>query len=165
MELPRIRDHLPEAHGSTPWIFIKPSVGKELVVKGGYDETFANWDPDAHPTYFYGRLTLDHNAAVFGGFRMIANPQPADQFYHVQHRIAAGTLLRNYVEVVVTPSGNQSSSLYAIVASACPGGVSVLRCNDIYVRSADPNGFISDAIEYGNTAIHNGASLLDSNRI
>jgi hypothetical protein len=56
-------------------------------------------------------------------------------------------------------------NLYGIVASACPGGVTVLRCNDIYVRSSAPQAFVVSAIEYGNTALHQGHGVLDSNRI
>lgn len=39
--LPRIRDHLPESHGPEPWIFIKPSVGKELTVLHEADDQFS----------------------------------------------------------------------------------------------------------------------------
>jgi hypothetical protein len=141
-------------------------VGTEITVKGGYDPTFSTWDPDAHPSVFYGRLTLDHNAAVFGGFRIIGNPLNADSWSYMHHRIAAGTLLRNYVEIVAVSGIDPNVlNLYGIVASACPGAVTVLRCNDIYVRSSAPNAFVVSAIEYGNTALHAGHGVLDSNRI
>jgi hypothetical protein len=141
-------------------------VGKELTVKGGYDQTFSVWDPDAHPSYFYGRLNLDHNAAVLGGFKMIANPLVADSWSYGHHYVGAGTLVRNYIEIVAVGGADPNVlNLYGIIASACPGGVSVLRCNDIYVRSSAPQAFVVSAIEYGNQALHAGHGVLDSNRI
>jgi hypothetical protein len=141
-------------------------VGKELTIKGGYDATFAAWDPDLHPAFFYGKLTLDHNAAVWGGFRMLANPLHADSWSYMHHRIGAGVLVRNYIEIVALSGSDPNVlNLYGIVASACPGGVSVLRCNDIYVRSSAPQAFVVSAIEFGNTALHEGHAVLDSNRI
>lgn len=141
-------------------------VGKEITVKGGYDASFSTWDPDLHPSIFYGKLTLDHNAAVWGGFRMIANPLNATSWSYMHHRIGAGVLIRNYIEIVaVTGSDPNVLNLYGIVASACPGGISVLRCNDIYVRSSAPQAFVTDAIEFGNVALHAGQAVLDSNRI
>lgn len=141
-------------------------VGKALTIKGGFDASFSEWDPDAHPSMFYGRLNLDHNAAVFGGFKMIANPLHADGWSHAHHFVGAGTLVRNYVEIVATSGADPNVlNLYRIVASACPGGVSVLRCNDIYVRSEAPQTFVVSAIEYGNHALHAGHGLLDANRI
>jgi hypothetical protein len=141
-------------------------VGKELTIKGGFDGTFTTWDPDAHPSTFYGRLNLDHNGAVFGGFRMIASPLHADAWSYPHHFVGAGTLVRNYVEIVATSGGDMNTlNLYGIVASACPGGVSVLRCNDIYVRSDAPQTFVVSAVEYGNHALHAGQGVLDANRI
>jgi hypothetical protein len=141
-------------------------VGKELTVKGGYDATFSTWDPDNHPTKFYGRLTLDHNAAVWGGFRMIGNPLHADAWSYMHHQIAAGVLVRNYIEIVaVSGSDPNVLNLYGIVASACAGAVTVLRCNDVYVRSSAPNAFVVSGIEFGNIALHQGHALLDSNRV
>jgi hypothetical protein len=141
-------------------------LGKELTLKGGYDATFTSWDPDAHPSMFHGQLTLDHNAAVFGGFRMIANPLHADSWSYGQHFVGAGTLLRNYVEIVAVDGIDPNVlNLYGIVASACSGGISVLRCNDIYVRSAAAQAFVVSAVEYGNKASHDGHGVLDSNRI
>jgi hypothetical protein len=141
-------------------------VGKDLTVKGGYNGAFSAWDPDLHPSRFYGRLTLDHNAAVWGGFRMIGNPLTANSWSYGHHFVGAGTLVRNYIEIVaVNGSDPNTLNLYGIVASACPGGVSVLRCNDIYVRSSAPQAFVVSAIEYGNQAAHQGHGVLDSNRI
>src|SRR5690606_30066764 len=71
-------------------------LAKGLTVKGGYSANFAIWNPDTYQSIFYGRLTMDHNTAVWGGFRMIGNPIGASQ---VQHAIRAGTFVRNYVEV------------------------------------------------------------------
>jgi Putative metal-binding motif len=141
-------------------------VGKELTVKGGYDANFAAWDPDLYPSVFYGRLTLDHNASVFGGFRMIGNPVVADNWSYGHHYVGAGTLVRNYIEIVVVDGVDPLVlNLYGIIASACPGGVTVLRCNDVYVRSSAPQGFVVSAIEYGNQALHAGHGVLDANRV
>ncbi len=141
-------------------------IGKELTVKGGFDATFTTWDPDVHAAEFHGRLTLDHNAAVFGGFRMLANPLVADAWSYGHHFVGAGTLIRNYIEIVATGGEDPDVlNLYGIVASACPGGVSVLRCNDIYVRSSAPQAFVVSAVEYGNHALHAGQGVLDANRI
>ena len=141
-------------------------VGKELTVKGGYDATFAAWDPDLHRSVFHGRLTLDHNASVFGGFQILGNPLNAGSWSYGHHFIGAGTLVRNYVEIVAVSGIDPNVlNLYGIVASACPGGVSVLRCNDVYVRSSAPQAFVVSAIEYGNHALHAGHGVLDANRI
>lgn len=141
-------------------------IGKGLTVKGGFDAAFTDWDPDAHPTEFYGRLTLDHNNAVFGGFRMISNPLQADAWSYGHHFVAAGTLVRNYIEMLATEAGDPDIlNFYGIIASACPSGVTVLRCNDIYVRASAPQTFVVSAIEYGNQALHAGVGVLDANRI
>src|SRR5262249_29044646 len=125
-----LRQHAPGRGGD--YASAEVYVDKELTVKGGYDATFSSSDPDLHPTAFYGKLTLDHNAAVWGGFRMLGNPINADSWSYMQHRIAAGMLLRNYIEIVVVSGVDPNVlNLYGIVASACPTGVSVLRCNDI----------------------------------
>jgi hypothetical protein len=140
-------------------------VGKELVIKAGYDATFTDWNPDLHRAYFYGRLTLDHNAALWGGFHIVGNPTPSDSWSHMQHRIAAGTLIRNDIEILVTDGVEQSVNLYGIVASSCSGGFTAIRCNDIYVKNNTSGAFVSDAIEFGNIALHQGKSFVDSNRI
>src|SRR5262249_24066178 len=91
--------------GNTLWVAegdyasAEAYVDKELTVKGGYDAAFASWDPDLHQSSFYGKLTLDHNAAVFGGFHILGDQINADSASYMQHRIAAGMLLRNYVEI------------------------------------------------------------------
>ncbi|MCY1013916.1 hypothetical protein OV079_52005 [Nannocystis pusilla] len=103
---------------------------------------------------------------MFGGFRMIASPLHADAWSYPHHFVGAGTLVRNYVEIVATSGGDMNTlNLYGIVASACSGGVSVLRCNDIYVRSDAPQTFVVSAVEYGNHALHAGQGVLDGNRI
>lgn len=141
-------------------------VGKELTIKGGYDETFSEWDPDAHPSVFHGRLTLDHNYAVFGGFRMISNPLQAKAWSYGHHFMFSGTLIRNYIEMVATGGDDPDIlNFYGIIPSACAGGVTQLRCNDIYVRVDAPQSFVVSAVEYGNQALHAGQSVLDSNRI
>jgi hypothetical protein len=117
-------------------------VNKELTIKGGYDSTFseAQWNPDAHPTLFYGQLTLDHNAAVWGGFRMIAHPAQATVGTHVQHYINAGKLVRNYIEIVVTQAGAGATynlyGLYRQGGQSCSIGAPTLQRNDIYVRTS-----------------------------
>ena len=140
-------------------------VGKELVVKGGYDSTFGDWNPDLYGTYFYGQLTLDNNASMWGGFRMVSNPIVASTWANMRHRIAAGTLVRNDIEMVVTDSVESSFSFYGLMASSCPGGFSAIRCNDVYMKNTSPQGFVMDVIEYGNIALHQGKAIVDSNHI
>jgi hypothetical protein len=141
-------------------------VNKELTIKGGYDATFSSWDPDLHPSNFYGRLTLDHAKAVWGGFKMLSSSIFADSWSYTHHRIAAGTLVRNYIEIIAINGADPLVlNLTGLSASSCPGGTSAIRCNDIYVRSSAPQAFATDAIEYGGDALHEGAAVVDSNRI
>jgi hypothetical protein len=141
---------------------------RALTVKGGYDASFATWDPDAHPSVFLGKLTLNHEYAVWGGFRMHAQAAPnaatsAHDYYHV---VAAGTLIRNYVEIVYTGTPSKFY-FYPIVAAACESHTSRIECNDIYVRSSNPGAFLSSrsTVEYGNVHLHQGTGILARNRI
>jgi hypothetical protein len=144
------------------------TIDHPLIVKGGYDAAFGEWNPDLHQSIFAGRLHLSDDAAVFGGFRMIGRPvgevgaSPWDSW----HSIEAGTLVRNYVEILYRASVDQHW-FYAILASAPKGRTSHILCNDIYVQTeAAPGSFLNtDAIEYGNMASHLGDSELAANRI
>lgn len=144
------------------------TVDRALTIKGGYDTSFADWDPDQHATVFAGQLTLSHDQAVFGGFQMISRPvgQVGDLPWGSWHRIEAGTLVRNYVEIVYRASVDQYW-FYAILASAPNGRTSRILCNDVYIRAeAAPGGFLNtNGIEYGNLALHLGTSELSGNRI
>lgn len=95
----------------------------------------------------------------------MGNPLTAPTWANMQHRIAGGTLIRNYVEMVVVDGQESSFSFYGIVASSCAGGFSALRCNDIYMKSMSTKSFVADVIEYGNIALHQGQSFVDSNHI
>ncbi|MDI1476822.1 MopE-related protein [Polyangium sp. y55x31] len=128
-------------------------VAKELTIKGGFSSSFANWNPDTYPTAFYGQLTLDHNKAVWGGFRMLASPTTS----LTQHNLRAGTFVRNYVETLF--SGGATTSA-ALGATACPGSTSTLFGNDVYARSTTSTTHA--AIQFGN---QRGATILDSNRV
>jgi hypothetical protein len=82
------------------------------------------------------------------------------------HFMFSGALIRNYIEMVATGGDDPDIlNFYGIIPSACPGGVTQLRCNDIYVRVDAPQSFVVSAVEYGNQALHAGQSVLDSNRI
>jgi hypothetical protein len=144
------------------------TINRPLTVKGGYDATFTDWDPDRHPTVFTGALTLEHDEAVFGGFRMISRPvgQLGGSHWADWHHIEAGTLIRNYVEVVYQASVDQYW-LYAILASAPAGRTSRIACNDIYIRGREGDGgfLLVDGIEYGNLAGHLGTAEVSANRI
>ncbi len=147
-------------------------IDKPIVVKAGYDETFDSWDPDAHPALFPGRLVLAHDGAVWAGFQMISSPHGLGDFGagQWQHRVAAGSMVRNYVEIDF--SGDAYSYYFSgIVAASCPGSTSRLACNDIYVHATKPisdlpaDSVSFEAIEYGNTALHAGESLIERNRV
>jgi len=128
-------------------------VAKELTIKGGYSSNFANWSPDTYPTVFYGQLTLDHNKAVWGGFRMKTTPTTS----LTQHNLRAGKFVRNYVETLFSGGATTSASLGA---TACVGATSTLLGNDVYSRSTTSTSHA--AIQFGN---QRGATILDSNRI
>jgi len=129
-------------------------VAKQITVKGGFSSNFASWNPDVYPTVFYGKLTLDYNSAVWGGFRMIANPINVSG---TQHVVRAGTFVRNYVETVY---GGAATASYGLSATACPGSTSRLFGNDIYAGSTTSTTVA--AIGFGNQL---GTTILDSNRI
>ncbi len=128
-------------------------VAKELTIKGGFSSNFSNWSPDTYPTVFYGQLTLDHNKAVFGGFRLMTSPTTS----LTQHNLRAGTFVRNYVQTLF--SGGAVTSA-ALGATACPGSTSTLFGNDVYTRSTTSTTHA--AIQFGN---QRGTTTLDSNRI
>jgi len=130
-------------------------VAKGVTVKGGYNTAFTQWNPESFPTIFYGRLTLDHASAVWGGFRMIGNPISAAQS---QHSLKAGTFVRNYVEAVFAGSVTTQSS--AIDATACPGASLTLFGNDVYAGAANATPLRAVGMGY-----QKGAVVMDSNRM
>lgn len=130
-------------------------VAKGVTIKGGYNSAFTQWNPEAYPTIFYGRLTLDHASAVWGGFRMISNPINAAQSHHM---LKAGTFVRNYVEAVFANSVTTQSS--AIDATACPGATLTLAGNDVYTGAANVSRLRAVGFGY-----QKGAVVLDSNRM
>lgn len=121
---------------------------KALTVKGGYDPSFTTWDPDTHWSKLSGRLELHANGAVWAGFRMLAQPRGGGNFSEYFHRVAAGSLVRNYVEIVFTGSAD-STFFSGIVATADGGHTSKIRCNDIYMRTAGANLWSNEVIAYG----------------
>lgn len=130
-------------------------IAKGITVKGGYNPSFSIWNPEAYPTIFHGRLTLDHASAVWGGFRMIANPISTAQSHH---SLKAGSFVRNYVEAVFAPAVTTQSS--AIDATACPGASLTLVGNDVYSGAA--NATPLRAVGFG---YQKGAVIMDSNRM
>jgi hypothetical protein len=130
-------------------------LAKGVTIKGGYNPSFTLWNPEAYPTTFYGRLTLDHTSAVWGGFRMISNPINAAQS---QHMLKAGTFVRNYVEAVFANSVMTQSS--AIDATACVGATLTLTGNDVYAGAE--NATPLRAVGFG---FQKGALTFDSNRM
>ncbi len=130
-------------------------VAKGITVKGGYNTAFTQWNPEAFPSIFYGRLTLDHASAVWGGFRMISNPITAAQS---QHALKAGTFVRNYVEAVFAAAVTTQST--AIDTTACVGASITMMGNDIYTGAS--NATPLRAVGFG---YQRGALVLDSNRM
>ncbi len=130
-------------------------VAKGVTIKGGYNTAFTQWNPEMYPSVFYGRLTLDHASAVWGGFRMIANPISAAQS---QHALKSGTFVRNYVEAVFAPAVTMQSG--AIDATSCVGATMTMLGNDVYVGAT--NAAQLRAVGFG---YQRGALILDSNRM
>jgi hypothetical protein len=130
-------------------------VAKGVTVKGGYNSNFSQWNPETNPTIFYGRLTLDHAAAVWGGFRMISNPISSAQS---QHALKAGTFVRNYVETVFASTVTTQST--ALDTTACPGATITMLGNDVYIGAS--NATPLRAVGFG---YQRGALVLDSNRM
>jgi hypothetical protein len=139
-------------------------VDRALVVKGGFDATFADWNPDAHPTWFAGHVRLAHDEAVFGGFRL-TGLAAHEGFGSAYHDVYAGTLVRNTIDLV-DPVGDHWF-FYGINGSTCAGHVSTIACNDVRVTSNRGGGEIAalDALAFGNTRLHYGLSRVLSNRI
>jgi|GEM_PF-2323126 len=130
-------------------------VAKGVTVKGGYNASFTLWNPEQYPTIFYGRLTLDHASAVWGGFRMIANPISSAQS---RHSLKSGSFVRNYVETVFGTGVSTQSS--AMNATACPGASLSLIGNDIYAGGTNATPLRAIGFDY-----QKGAVILDSNRV
>lgn len=138
------------------------TLDRPLTVKGGYDAGFTSWDPDAHPTVFAGRLSLAHDQAVFGGFRMISRPA-SSTWCDTMHTITAGTLVRNYIEIVYTSLSNSTQCAETISVEPVAGAAAGVACNDIYVRGESASHTLGvAAVEL--YALGGDASL-DANRI
>ncbi|HRI64397.1 MAG TPA: MopE-related protein, partial [Polyangium sp.] len=131
-------------------------VAKGVTVKGGYSANFNQWNPEMYPTIVYGRLTLDHTSAVWGGFRMIGNPITTNQSHHV---LRAGAFVRNYVETMF--SSTAASQATAIDATACAGATVTMTGNDVYAGTTS-NATPMRAVGFG---YQRGALVLDSNRV
>ncbi|MBX3223250.1 MAG: hypothetical protein KF795_22250 [Labilithrix sp.] len=144
-------------------------VDRELVIKGGFDATFASWDPDAHRTVFVGALSLAHDHAIWGGFRLVTRgaSETGAPLVETRHRISGGTFLRNYVEIAWRATANQHS-LHAIAAAPPEGHRTRLLCNDVYVRgegvSSSPSLDVR-GVAYSGAGSIGGEARLSSNRI
>src|SRR5690606_5586444 len=109
---------------------------KPLVVKGGFSSDFSSWDPEQHPSRYFGRLYMNHNDAVWGGFLMhgtVPRNSGNSTYYHSFHRLMAGSLIRNRVEIDYEVT-TTTYYLYGTAAVPCAEGVVRLACNDMYVR-------------------------------
>jgi hypothetical protein len=142
--------------------YTDPSVtlSRPLTVKGGFDDTFATWDPDRFHTLYGGRVTLGNDGATFGGFRLVARPSDLgwSQSYHAVH---AGTFIRNYVELVY--SVGDTNQFDAVEAAAREGRTSRVLCNDIYVRGSSSGGILgTNVISFG---ANSGMAEASSNRL
>ncbi|NMO13448.1 DUF1565 domain-containing protein [Pyxidicoccus fallax] len=144
----------------------EPYVGiwSPLTVKGGFNDTFSEWDPDRFHSLYGGRVWLEHDGATFGGFRLVARPSHGEQdlpFIEAFHRVYAGTFIRNYVELLY--SEQLSGRFMAVGAGASRDATSRVLCNDIYVRGASLMGQV--AISALTFQDHSGTAEVSSNRI
>ncbi|MBZ4416306.1 hypothetical protein [Myxococcus sp. RHSTA-1-4] len=134
---------------------------RPLTVKGGFDDTFSEWNPDRFHTTYSGPVTLMHDGATFGGFRLVARPPPDWLWALGYHRVQAGTLIRSYVEVIY--STRDTNYVMGVDVTAAEGRTSRVLCNDIYVRGATTFGFLAlHALELSS---HSGTTEVSSNRI
>jgi Putative metal-binding motif len=130
-------------------------VAKGVTIKGGHKSDFTQWNPELYPSIFYGRLTLDHASAVWGGFRMIANPITAGQSHHA---LKSGTFIRNYVETVFGTGVTTQSS--ALDATTCLGSTITMTANDVYAGASN-----ATSLRAVGTGYQRGSLILDANRI
>jgi cysteine-rich repeat protein len=145
---------------------------KPLVVKGGFSADFSSWDPEVHESRYFGRLYMNHNDAVWGGFLMRgAVPRDAitDNYYHSFHQLFGGSLIRNRVEIDYEVT-TTTYYLYGIAAAPCTEGQVHLACNDVSVRGRTETGGLhnysaANAITMGNIGLPRGAISLDGNHI
>src|SRR5262249_1135476 len=115
------------------------TLDKALIIKGGYDSTFTTWDPDASYSSYTAPLTMTNHAAVWAGFRMIANappggPTPWTVNFHTLH---SGTFIRNVVGILFT-ADNDTSFFQGIDATPEIGHENHILCNDIYEAVKGP---------------------------
>jgi len=137
-------------------------INRPLTVKGGFNSTFGSWNPALFQTTLTGAVNLSDSAAVLGGFRLVSRPANLG-WVSSWHSVSAGSLIRNYIEVVY--SDTESNHFAAIQASAPAGQTSKLLCNDIYVQGVGTTlsaGLSVRAIQFDN---HAGTAEVSSNRI
>src|SRR5262249_31572200 len=75
------------------------TLARPLTLEGGYDSTFTTWDPDTYQSVIAGKVSLSDDGAVLGGFRLIRRTSE-----HGAHFVTGGTLIRNYVEMLLDPT-------------------------------------------------------------
>jgi len=143
------------------------SVGYDVVVKGGFNADFSEWNPEVHSAILTGAMTVSHDDAVWGGFVMRADIT-IDDLVGAQiewHRITAGAMVRNQIELVF-PDAYAQGLIYAtgIVAGAREGATVHLSCNDVYASVPADSPTHLDGVYIGGVD-HAGAAVLDSNRI
>jgi hypothetical protein len=148
----------PGAYGAAPL-----TVAKDLVIKGGYDPTFTTWDPDANHSSYTGPLTIERDAAVWAGFRMIANVPPGGPtpWTVTYHTVSAGSLVRNVIGILFT--GDMESTFFTgIDARPTHGHTTRIACNDIYQTTKGPMLWSDSVLDYSGLS---STSHVESNRI
>jgi len=135
------------------------SLGRSLTVKGGFDDSFSSWDPDRYPTTYTGPVSLSHDGAVLGGFRLVARAANLG-WAPSWHTVRAGTFIRNYVELVYT--ANDPNHITAVNAGASEGRTVRVQCNDIYIRGSSGSPLGTHALTFD---ANSGRAEASSNRI
>ncbi len=135
-----------------------------VAVVGGWDSTFTTWNPDLYHSVFTGQLTLDHGAAVWAGFYMQAADEswPYVDYSIELHRVIAGSLLRNYIEMIWLPRSG-AEVFTGLHTAPCEGTGNVIACNDIYMHSLGAARMAG--LNYGGIRPASGSSRVLANHI
>lgn len=149
--------HVAEGTYGYDWLLLDHGI----TVKGGYDTTFTDWDPHAHPSYFTGKLSLNHGDAVWAGFYMVSQaPAQLDGEREQYHQLRAGSLVRNYIQLDYV--GDEDAFWkYPFLSGICPDETARVACNDIYFSST----VSAPLFEHSQSTNHHGILHYDGNRI